>query len=107
MTTPNAHQELFRRTRNTVSDGNDGEVVDPSISEGATPENDEELTRVYSQSVRQELTRIASNFGNIRTHDESESDTLQRKDTLAGLKVGDDVFDPKSPNFDVYKWTRM
>lgn len=59
---------------------------------------------------REELQRIASTFGGSMALARSktrESNTLQRKDTLAGVNIGDDVLDPSSPEFDVYKWTRM
>jgi ATP-binding cassette, subfamily G (WHITE), member 2, PDR len=56
---------------------------------------------------RAELTRIASQFdgsvGMVRTHTSS----LERQDTLAGVNLGDPVLDPNSPEFDVYKWSRM
>lgn len=56
---------------------------------------------------REELQRIASNFGGsvarTRTHDSG----LSRQDTLAGVNIGDPVLDPKSPEFDIYKWSRM
>jgi len=59
---------------------------------------------------REELQRIASAFGGSMALARSrtrESTKLERKDTLAGVNIGDDVLDPSSPEFDVYKWTRM
>jgi ATP-binding cassette subfamily G (WHITE) protein 2 (PDR) len=59
---------------------------------------------------REELKRIASSFdgelslARSRTRDSS---ALQRIDTLAGVNIGDPVLDPKSPEFDAYKWSRM
>jgi ABC-type multidrug transport system ATPase subunit len=35
------------------------------------------------------------------------ADTLERQATIAGLTLDDEVFDPKSPNFDFYKFIRM
>jgi hypothetical protein len=32
---------------------------------------------------------------------------LERKDTLYGVDIGDPVLDPKSPEFNPYKWFRM
>ncbi|TVY36705.1 Multidrug resistance protein, partial [Lachnellula occidentalis] len=59
---------------------------------------------------REQLTRIASEFGGSvalhRTNTRGSS-ALERVDTLHGVKVGDSVLDPSSPDFDVYKWTRM
>ncbi|TAQ88464.1 hypothetical protein B7494_g3247, partial [Chlorociboria aeruginascens] len=82
----------------------------------------EELNRVQtSRSVRErrfepinsgdraELERIASTFSGVsftRTLTNVGGE-LERRDTLAGVNVGDPVLDPKSPEFDVYKWSRM
>ena len=59
---------------------------------------------------RQELHRIASSIGRpaslVRTAT-SHSSALERKDTLAGVDLGDAVLDPNSPEFDAYKWARM
>jgi len=58
---------------------------------------------------REELKRIASNFGGnaelVRTA--TRISTLERRDTLAGINFGDAVLDPSSKEFDVYKWARM
>ena len=57
----------------------------------------------------EELTRIATKLegeGSI-TRTSTRGGELQRKDTLAGVNVGDAVLDPKSPEFDPYKWARM
>lgn len=98
-------------------------VIMPSSS-STDVEDESDLERIQTtQSVRdrrafepirsgdrEELTRIASSFrgdlslARTRTH---ESSALERQDTLAGVNVGDPVLDPKSPEFDVYKWTRM
>jgi ATP-binding cassette, subfamily G (WHITE), member 2, PDR len=59
---------------------------------------------------RAELQRIASEFGGSvglsRTQTRG-SFALERMDTLYGIKLGDAVINPSSPEFDVYKWTRM
>lgn len=98
-------------------------VIMPSSS-STDIEDESDLERIQTtQSVRdrrafepirsgdrEELTRIASTFrGDLslaRTRTR-ESSALERQDTLAGVNVGDPVLDPKSPEFDVYKWTRM
>lgn len=59
---------------------------------------------------RAELHRIASTFSG--RHALSRTNTalsapLERPDTLAGVNIGDPVLDPGSPEFDVYKWSRM
>lgn len=60
----------------------------------------------------EELTRIATlmegdgaSVAAARTS--TRGSELQRRDTLAGINVGDSVLDPKSPDFDPYKWARM
>jgi ATP-binding cassette subfamily G (WHITE) protein 2 (PDR) len=88
-------------------------------------EDENELKMVQtSQSVRdrrafepvrsgdkEELQRIATTFGEsvalARTKSHATTGGLQKQDTLANLEFGDPVLDPSSPEFDVYKWTRM
>lgn len=59
---------------------------------------------------RQELQRLASEFGGsvaLQRTMTAQSARLERKDTLYGIQLGDAVLDPSSPEFDVYKWSRM
>ncbi len=63
---------------------------------------------------RAELHRIASEFGGSAALTQTLSRTrttetggLERRDTLWGIQLGDPVLDPNSPEFDVYKWSRM
>jgi ATP-binding cassette subfamily G (WHITE) protein 2 (PDR) len=59
---------------------------------------------------KEALTRLASNFsaaGGSLTRTDTRGSELQRSDTLAGIQIGDAVLDPRSPEFDVYKWSRM
>lgn len=87
-------------------------------------EDEDDLKRVQTtQSVRdrrafqpvlssdkEALQRIASTFGeevNLARTKTRRSSVLERKDTLAGLNMGDDILDPNSPDFDVYRWSRM
>lgn len=59
---------------------------------------------------RAALQRLASEFSG---NDElarvltGVSSTLQRRETLAGFEPGNPILDPKSPEFDVYKWAKM
>ncbi|CZR53514.1 probable ABC1 transport protein [Phialocephala subalpina] len=59
---------------------------------------------------KDELHRIATSLGGsvalARTRTGASSG-LERQDTLAGVNIGDPVLDPKSPEFDTYKWLRM
>jgi ATP-binding cassette subfamily G (WHITE) protein 2 (PDR) len=62
------------------------------------------------QGDREQLQRMASGFGeemNLSRTKTRESSALERIDTLAGVNLGDPVLDPNSPEFDVYKWSRM
>jgi hypothetical protein len=57
----------------------------------------------------EELTRLATSMdgsGSI-ARTSTRGSELQRRDTLAGINVGDAVLDPRSPEFDPYKWARM
>jgi ATP-binding cassette subfamily G (WHITE) protein 2 (PDR) len=128
------HEYRPQRTENILNaTPNDDKTVDDSYpkeeierpamlpSYSSTDVDDGDLKRVQtSKSVRDrrqfepihsgdraELTRIASQLGGsvgmVRTHTSS----LERRDTLAGVNLGDPVLDPNSPEFDVYKWSRM
>lgn len=57
----------------------------------------------------QELSRIASNFPRHHSTDSGVGgmEDMERKDTLAGIELGDPVLDPTSDQFDHYKWARM
>lgn len=65
-------------------------------------------------SVRAQLTRLASRTQSYYSQRRSSSvnqnddpEALQRRGTLEGLELGDEVLDPQSPKFDLYKWIRM
>lgn len=63
-----------------------------------------------SAGDRDELQRIASSFagaGGSLTRTSTTASALERKDTLYGVDIGDPVLDPKSPEFNPYKWFRM
>ena len=58
---------------------------------------------------RGELTRLASQIAQSPSYPTSLKEkhsvlSLRRKDTLDGVTYGDDVLDPNSKDFDVYKW---
>ena len=86
-------------------------------AEGATLEKTDTSStgraRTYEPITSEDeaqLHRIASSFGGsfalARTNTVA-SDRLERRDTLAGVELGDPVLDPGSPDFNVYKWARM
>lgn len=59
---------------------------------------------------RDELYRIASSFtgaGTAVTRTSTRASGLERRDTLYGVNIGDPVLDPRSSEFDPYKWSRM
>lgn len=58
---------------------------------------------------REELTRLASSLSRRESvfSPQNIENELDRKDTLAGIQLGDAVLDPTSPDFDAYKWARM
>ena len=58
---------------------------------------------------RGELIRLASQIAQSPSYPTSLKEkhsvpSLRRKDTLDGVTYGDDVLDPNSKDFDVYKW---
>ena len=63
-----------------------------------------ELTRLATAS--RSKSYISQRRSSITTAN-SDVEALERKGTLDGLELGDEVFDPKSPKFDLYKWVRM
>lgn len=61
---------------------------------------------------REQLQRIASGFGDSQlgrtfTNRTSGTHDLEKRDSLYGVKLGDSTLDPNSPDFDIYKWTKM
>lgn len=59
---------------------------------------DEEIVMKIARTVSRSYTQRSGTTG--------RSD-LERTDTLAGLEINDEVFDPSSPKFDLYKYLRM
>ncbi|KAK9371702.1 ABC-2 type transporter-domain-containing protein [Lipomyces chichibuensis] len=68
------------------------------------------MTRTFThEDQRPDLARLASVFSNAeyRTAADDGEDSLEPKDTLAGVELGNPVLDPSKPEFDFYKWVRM
>ncbi|PGH10945.1 hypothetical protein AJ79_05191 [Helicocarpus griseus UAMH5409] len=66
------------------------------------------LGRSFTTDPRSELSRLASVFSQAdQQQQQPPTDGLQRRDTLAGIQLGDDVLNPSTPQFDFYKWARM
>ena len=111
----------------------ENEIEHPSPTIAATASSDEsprlrKVSTSRSERLRRQdtiepifkgdraaLQRLASTFsGNdelarIETNRSQRQSRLSKQDTLAGLDFGAEnpVLDPKSPDFDVYKWARM
>ncbi len=66
----------------------------------------EKLHRLASQLSRQESARLVPQHSYISKNSTDEGNFLERKDTLAGVELGDPVLDPTHEKFDVYKWAR-
>ena len=93
----------------------DGKPSRRPLSRTATSMPRAERFEPLDPADREELHRIATYI----THDDTLNRTIsgatagtaesrmEKQDTLAGVKLGDPVLDPKSPDFDVYKWVRM
>ncbi|KAK3109273.1 hypothetical protein LTR53_017651, partial [Teratosphaeriaceae sp. CCFEE 6253] len=59
------------------------------------------------RKLASQLSRSQSKYSQSRRSSTAGNSALERQDTLAGLEVGDPVFDPNSPQFDLYKYLRM
>lgn len=95
-------------TSETIKDGS-GDYFDAGGREKA-----ESLEKVQTQSYDafspedvENIRRIASRPTFSSRASTYRSDGLERKDTLAGLELGDPVFDPNSSSFDLHKYLRM
>jgi ATP-binding cassette subfamily G (WHITE) protein 2 (PDR) len=57
---------------------------------------------------RERLRKIVSQFdGSVALSRSNTRTDIERRDTLASVKIGDPVLDPNSKEFDPYKWSRM
>ncbi|OWP01031.1 hypothetical protein B2J93_6505 [Marssonina coronariae] len=88
----------------------------PSLSRIASTRSARDRRRFepISPGDAEELQRIATSGALSRTNTSSAAKEsgnaagrLERRDTLAGVKLGDPVLDPGSAEFDVWKWSRM
>lgn len=79
-------------------------------SSDAVPEAEQDAFQLIRPEDREELSRIASNFPRHRATDSGVGgvdSSIERKDTLQDIELGDPVLDPTSDQFDHYKWARM
>lgn len=92
----------------TQSNPSSVERMTQSSSE-ALPEDDRTVFEHIRPEDRKELSRVASSFRRHRGTDSGVSGvaSIERKDTLEDVELGDPVLDPTSEQFDHYKWARM
>lgn len=58
-------------------------------------------------STRRSQSYYSSRRPSVGTAEAQDSEALERKGTLDGLELSDEVFDPKSEKFDMTKWIKM
>ncbi|KAI5361698.1 putative ABC transporter-like, ATP-binding domain, AAA+ ATPase domain, CDR ABC transporter [Septoria linicola] len=61
------------------------------------------LRRIATQTRQSFVTQRSQSYGAAGA---AEAGELERKGTLDGVEIGDEVLDPKSEKFDLYKWTK-
>ncbi|KAL1956581.1 hypothetical protein VTO42DRAFT_7052 [Malbranchea cinnamomea] len=109
----------LRSWSDDIGEGDAGPSA-PSLRDARIEETDEEsesedgptyeaLRTFTSTESGQKLARIASalSYPTVPLTPERPRTQLERKDTLAGVKLGDPVLDPTKPEFNFYKWVRM
>jgi ABC-type multidrug transport system fused ATPase/permease subunit len=109
-----AQQDEDHEAIESTSSQHDGH--ESQASHGSSPEVTSAQSKRHgmvfdyiSPEDRAELYRIASNFPRQRATDTGISGmtSVERKDTLEDVQLGDPVLDPTSDQFDHYKWARM
>ncbi|KAN0109951.1 putative ABC transporter CDR4 [Hyaloscypha variabilis] len=110
----NAIEEIPRPSMNPSGSSSDFEEKDGLERTKTSGTTRSALERRQFEPIRsgdrEELQRIASSFGgSVALHRTmtGRSGVLERRDTLAGIQLGDAVLDPSSPEFNVYKWSKM
>lgn len=103
---------LTATTSDSISDSGDGdriEELERTQTSATTRMARERQFEPIHAGDRAELTRLASVLSRRESVFSAQNieNELERKDTLAGIQLGDAVLDPTSPNFDAYKWARM
>lgn len=100
-------------TGSSVTEVNESAPLEPARTNNTTHSTHELIFSPINPGNREELTRIASGLtgnGSLQrtlTGIQDEEPQLERKETLAGIKIGDAVLDPRSPEFDAYTWAKM
>lgn len=94
------------------SDEKREEEVEPDS--GSTSEEHEAFEPIRAGDAA-ELRRLATQFSSFRGQsylsakesNNADPEALERKDTLAGVNIGDPVIDPSNKDFNPYVWARM
>jgi len=103
LTTDGQH-EIAEDPEDLKKDRSESESDSDYAHEGFNAETRDALTRLASQSQSYYSGgRRASTAGTS----DGDPEALERKDTLYGHELGDEVFDPNSPKFNLRKWIRM
>ncbi|KAK4497290.1 hypothetical protein PRZ48_011740 [Zasmidium cellare] len=81
---------------------------------GDSSSDSDDAYEPINATTRDQLRRLASQTQSYYSGRRSsvsdangDAEALERKDTIAGLELTDDVFNPQSNKFNLYKWIRM
>jgi hypothetical protein len=85
-----------------------GYAIDRKHSSDTTDERVGAFNPRQAETLRRIATQTGQSFVTQRSHSyhAAEAEDVERKGSLDGLDFDDEVFDPKSDNFDIYKWTK-
>ncbi|KJY00318.1 ABC transporter like protein [Zymoseptoria brevis] len=78
-------------------------ISDEKKSSGFNSDDDQPI----NAEERNILRRLATNSRRSMNHTNEDPEALERTGTLDGLGMDDPVFDPNSPQFDLYKWLKF
>lgn len=86
----------------------EGKEIDEPIDSDESFADKDAAYEPIQPGDRETLMRLATNRSQLsHSHTTSTGNDLERRDTLAGIELGDPILDPNSPQFDLYKWLRM
>jgi len=104
----NAADEQITPTKDEYLDEKGEELAEDTIGiermDTNYKRNFQPLDSIDEETVMGIARTMTRSYSQYSTANKSD---LQRTDTLAGLQLGDEIFDPASPKFDLYKYLRM
>jgi len=106
---PERHDRNASDGSSSINQDTDGAALETTDTYTSSSGEERAFEPITSED-RAHLQRIASTFGGsvaLARSNTAASSKLERRDTLAGVELGDPVLDPASPEFNVYKWARM